>query len=218
MAPRLIFCNGSSSPWSRLAHAAGWDVGYRSDYPFRGGNAGLPVAMVDWPFRSPDWERHVRVVAAARPDLAVAPDIDDVRDLGQLERQVATLAELAGTVVVVPKASGVAAVAGRWPRVILGLSVPTRYGSVGPVPEWEFRAAPVHLLGGPPLVQWRIAQALHVVSLDCKTHMRGAAYGTEYVAGLRTATTRRPPGTAPPDHVYALFTRSCEAIRAHWHA
>jgi len=57
----------------------------------------------------------------------------------------------------------------------LGYSVPTRYGGTTLPPE-VFRR-PVHLLGGRPDVQRRLADRMHVISIDCNRFTLDAMFG-----------------------------------------
>ena len=67
-------------------------------------------------------------------------------------------AQYAESVVIIPKVSGVI---DRLPRrigkarIVLGYSVPTRYGGTN-VPLWEFNGWPIHLLGGSPEMQFAL--------------------------------------------------------------
>jgi len=50
-------------------------------------------------------------------------------------------------------------------EILLGYSVPTRYGG-SPIGLWELGRRPVHLLGGSPQRQLELSQYLNVVSVD----------------------------------------------------
>jgi hypothetical protein len=65
---------------------------------------------------------------------------------------------------------------------IIGFSVPTRYGATPLAANTIGR--PVHLLGGRPDVQRRLAEELMVISLDCNRFTLDAAFG-DYFDGLR---------------------------------
>lgn len=58
---------------------------------------------------------------------------------------------------------------------LLGYSVPSRYGST-PIEPIKFRR-PVHLLGGRPDTQRRLATQMPVVSLDCNRFTLDAQFG-----------------------------------------
>src|SRR2546423_413471 len=62
------------------------------------------------------------------------------------------------------------------PVKIVGYSVPTKYGRTG-IPLQYFRGRKVHLLGGRPDVQRKIACSLDVVSLDLNRFTLDAKFG-----------------------------------------
>ena len=112
--------------------------------------------------------------------------------------------------------------------VVLGYSVPTRYGGTQ-VPVWEFGSRPVHLLGGSPHVQMRLVHYLNVVSADGNMHLLMAVRHCQFwVAGTaRYASNRWWPtirevnGGEPVDGadlIYEAFRRSCENIISAWEA
>ena len=61
-------------------------------------------------------------------------------------------------------------------QYVLGYSVPTRYGATS-LPLEAFDGRPVHLLGGRPDTQRRLADSLNVVSIDCNRFTLDARYG-----------------------------------------
>jgi hypothetical protein len=77
-------------------------------------------------------------------------------------------------------------------RFWLGYSVPTRYGGTCIPPSFFKR--PVHLLGGRPYIQLRLAEIMPVVSLDCNRFTLDAAFG-DYFDGDKF---RPHPAGSPP--------------------
>jgi hypothetical protein len=130
---------------------------------------------IDW--RRYDFERHLDVAAAYRPVITVARDVDDLGRLDLILSQASSLARFCDHVVIVPKD----------PRMgptledlipggfALGYSVPTRYGGTTLPPE-AFRR-PVHLLGGRPDIQRKLANLMQVISIDRNRFTLDAAYG-----------------------------------------
>lgn len=136
-------------------------------------------------------------------------------------------------VLVIPKYSGAIAslpreINGR--EIRLAYSVPTSYGGTQ-VPVWEFLGWPVHLLGGSPHAQMRIAgvAGLNVVSVDGnmmqKMASRRCQYwinGTARYANNRWWPTLRESNdgvlwkNGARDANYEAFRRSCENIIAAW--
>lgn len=125
-------------------------------------------------------------------------------------------------VVVIPKVPGRVGeipdeVGGR--PVVLGFSVPTRYGGTT-CGTWEFGRRPAHLLGGSPQAQMELAQYLRVVSADGNMAAQQARKGRFWNRRpgpkghwdqLRTAGDART--TSVPQE---CFRRSLAAIRATW--
>jgi len=162
----------------KLAIQFGWRPGAR--YTNLRDIRGLPFE--EWGFLDIHWKRycfaqHLAAAAQARPFITVARDIESIFKLDLILREAEELNRYASHVVIVPKD---ARLSGRLneliPRqYILGYSVPTRYGSTPIKPE-HFRR-PVHLLGGRPDVQRRLAMQMPVVSLDCNRFTLDARFG-----------------------------------------
>ena len=130
---------------------------------------------IDW--KNYNFQQHLRAAKACKPLITVARDVEDIRDLPLILTQADELANHCFHVVLVPKD----------PRLeqnlekiipahfILGYSVPTRYG--GTRIRVEAFERPVHLLGGRPDAQRRIAERMRVFSADCNRFTLDAAFG-----------------------------------------
>jgi len=101
----------------------------------------------------------------------------DARDLNDVLHEASILAAFAEKVIVVPKDRSLARMRrlGVPDMFRLGYSVPTRYGSTTIEPEY-FKGD-VHLLGGRPDVQRRLANVMSVRSLDGNRFTYDARYG-----------------------------------------
>jgi hypothetical protein len=130
---------------------------------------------IDW--TRYDFNRHLCAARSTRPLYTVARDIDDRRHLWPVIDQAHALAEYADTVIIVPKDPRLAEHLDELiPReFILGFSVPSRYGGTS-IPPDCFRR-PVHLLGGRPDLQRRLAERMSVISFDCNRFTLDAAFG-----------------------------------------
>jgi hypothetical protein len=162
---------------------------------------------IDW--RCYSFKKHLEVAKAVRPLITVARDIVDKHKINQTLEEAEELAEYAQFVVVVPKDKRLQQDMERKipPKFILGFSVPTRYGGTEIAPE-AFRR-PVHLLGGRPDVQRRIAKALKVFSIDCNRFTLDAAYG-DYFDG----TIFRPHPTGGYERCLRDSLRNIDALWA----
>lgn len=136
-----------------------------------------PLAFLDIHWRDYQFAAHLRATKSTRPYMTVAQDVVLSRDLAMVTDQAHELALWATHVIVVPKATGLAdGLEERIPsNFLLGYSVPTRYGGTSISVECFKR--PVHLLGGRPDAQRRLAERLPVVSFDCNRFTLDAAFG-----------------------------------------
>jgi hypothetical protein len=137
---------------------------------------------IDWV--NYNFVKHLEVAKRTRPLVTVARDVTRLSELPVILDQAYALAQFARTVVVVPKDP---VMADRLESLIpspfvLGYSVPSRYGQT-PIALSAF-TRPVHLLGGRPDVQRRLAGPLRVASLDCNRFTLDAAFG-DYFDGAR---------------------------------
>ena len=130
---------------------------------------------IDW--KNYNFKRHLEVVRNTRPFMTVAKDIENEKELGSIIEQASELSVYCKHVVVVPKdpalGSKLSLVIPK--QFILGYSVPTNYGKTH-VP-YRFFQRPVHLLGGRPDVQRKLANFVPVFSLDCNRFTLDATYG-----------------------------------------
>jgi hypothetical protein len=95
--------------------------------------------------------------------------------------------------------------------VVLGYSVPTRYGGTSLFLQ-EFQGWPVHLLGGQPHKQMELACYLNVASVDGNYCNLKASKFCEYWQGGRWYPVR----PKQRDAIYVAFRRSCENIIEAW--
>ena len=218
MGVDLIFCAGRTRRYAEIALAHGFAYGCRSDYrPL------FPVVFADLDWKGangPDAarvrERHLAFVRDHRPAIAVAPDVLAASELPAALAYAGRLAAHAGRVVVVPKVFGLIERLPDEPWLVVGYSVPTDYGSAGTAMPLEYGQRPVHLLGGSPGEQLRLAAAFRVTSADGNALIKGARYGTFWTpAGWRGGGRGEPRGTGP-DLPYRAFARSCANVAAAW--
>jgi hypothetical protein len=155
----------------------------RSSYAKAGVEAGngWPLdsapAFIDWPFTDSDagFEEHLAKVREYKPQLTVAPDVEDGRTLDDVLPLADKLAEHADDVIIVPKECHPTEIPDQH-RV--GLTV-GRFGSMSPWGVWEYRECEsVHILGGSPSEQLEVAQCgVPVASADSFSLGRRAKYG-----------------------------------------
>jgi hypothetical protein len=160
----------------RIAQAYGWSPGARYTN-LRDVRSFDRVGFLDIDWKNYNFKRHLRATSSTRPLLTVARDVEKTSDLPAVLDQAEALAEHADQVIIVPKDPALG------PMLqdvipdffLLGYSVPSRYGGTS-IPPSCFRRA-VHLLGGRPDVQRRLANLMPVVSFDCNRFTLDAAFG-----------------------------------------
>ena len=164
----------------------------------------LDINWQDYRFKA-----HLTAAKATFPELTVAQDVEDVRQLPMVLEQAEELLEYADQVIVVPKDPELAdKLLDKIPgKFILGYSVPTRYGGTS-ISSDAFGNRAVHLLGGRPDHQRQLAEHLNVISLDMNRFTLDAAYG-DYFDG----ETFRPH---PIGGYQRCIEASLENINALW--
>jgi hypothetical protein len=148
------------------------------------------VGFIDIEWQRYAFDRHLEIVKDVRPLMTVAQDIEKRSNLKRILAQAEQLALYSTYVVIVPKDPALAGKLNQIPsNFILGYSVPTKYGGTR-IPPSSFKR-PVHLLGGRPDVQRRLADQMPVFSVDCNRFTLDAAFG-DYFDG--TGFRRHPKG------------------------
>jgi len=222
--PILIYCAGGNARFAEIAIQAGFQYGARlPDTVYH------PLYFADQDWKKPDRARYMAELAKHRPTMATVLDLERAEQLPEVLDWAEEAAQYVARVVIVPKAHGIIT---RLPRriggagVVLGYSVPTRYAGTE-VSTWEFAGWPVHLLGGSPHAQMRLAHYMRVVSADgnmanlmatrhCQFWVPGTA---RYASNRWWPTVREANGGIPldvPDLSYLAFTRSCKNIVLAW--
>lgn len=225
----MIYCAGGNGRFARIAIEAGFLYGAQlPDTVY------FPLAFADQDWKRPDRAVYMAALSEHRPRMATVLDWERDEQLPEVLAWAEEAAQYVETVMIIPKVFGGIA---RLPRRIggaavrLGYSVPTRHGGTQ-VPVWEFFGWPVHLLGGSPHAQMRIARTagLSVRSADGNMHMLMATRhcrfwvpGTARYASNRWWPTLREAhgqmwgdGGADSDAPYEAFRRSCKNISDAW--
>ena len=126
------------------------------------------VYFADQDWKEPNREKYMAALSEHQPEMATVLDWEREEQFSDVLSWAAEAAAYVRRVVIIPKVPGLLdaipdSVNGA--EVVLGYSVPTKYGA-SPVPVWEFGRRPVHLLGGSPHRQMELADYLNVVSCD----------------------------------------------------
>jgi hypothetical protein len=166
------------------AQRHGWLPGARytnlrdvRDVPFDG------RGFLDINWKCYSYSLHLEAAKRMKPVLTIAQDVLCITKLKQILNEADELQNHSDFVAIVPKD----------PRLtlkldllipshfLIGYSVPTKYGSTE-IPTSAVNR-PVHLLGGRPDVQRRIANECPVVSIDCNRFTLDASFG-DYFDGV----------------------------------
>lgn len=175
--PRVVRCVAHSHRVLCAAREFGWLPGARYTN-LRDVRRVDRLGFLDIDWRNYNFRKHLLAAQATRPLLTVARDILNIRSVRAILDEAEALARWAENVIIVPKTPALEGVLndGLIPsHFLLGYSVPTRYGATKVAPSAFQR--PVHLLGGRPDVQRRLAALMPVASLDCNRFTLDAAFG-----------------------------------------
>jgi len=161
---------------TRIAEKYGWlpAARYTNLRDIRGVER-LGFLDIDWADYS--FQRHLEAAKLTRPLVTVARDLTTRRMLPRILDEAVELMKYSQRVLIVPKAHSLSAdLENLIPAEFdLGYSVPTRYGGTKIAPHFFRRR--VHLLGGRPDTQRRLAEHMEVVSIDCNRFTLDAAFG-----------------------------------------
>src|SRR5450830_83614 len=152
----------------KIAQSHGWHPGarytnMRDVKTFSFSSSGF--LDIDW--KNYAFNKHLDTAAEHKPRITIARDIESIFQLDSIIKEAESLLQHAEHVALVPKDINLN---GRLSELIpkefiLAYSVPTKYG--GTQVEISSFDRPVHLLGGRPDAQRRLAEKLKVFSIDC---------------------------------------------------
>lgn len=216
-SPVLIYCAGKNPRFDLIAKDAGFKLGIQLPYS----TAPQPLFFADQNWKNPDRQAYMTDIAKYRPTMATVLDLERKEQLAEVLSWAEEAAQYVQAVIIIPKVFGVipsipdhigAA------QVVLGYSVPTKYGATS-VPVWEFAGRPVHLLGGNPNKQFRYAHYLHVVSVDGNYANMVATKFCKWFDGWTWHQLKTSDGALfGHDATYEAFRRSCLGIKKMWTA
>lgn len=162
----------------RIAQKHGWHPGarytnMRDVKTFQFNNIGF--LDIDW--KNYNHGQHLEMAAIHKPKITIARDIECIFQLDDILKEAECLLKYSKQVAVVPKDPKLnGRLSELIPReYILAYSVPTKYG--GTDVNVESFDRPVHLLGGRPDVQRKLADKLKVYSIDCNRFTIDARFG-----------------------------------------
>jgi hypothetical protein len=226
--PTLIYCASGNKRMAQIAIDAGFKYGAQLPHKIY-----HEPYFVDQNWKKPNREKYMVALEKHKPYMATVLDWERQEQLSEVLNWAEEAAEFVEVVVIIPKVIGGIS---QLPRSVgratvrLGYSVPTRYGGTE-LPAWEFYGWPVHLLGGSPHAQMRLARYLNVVSADGNMHHLMATKRCQFwtPGNVKYASNRWWPtlkefnggerwgdGSNKTDAPYVAFEMSCKNIMEAW--
>lgn len=205
----LIYCAAGNPRFAQIAIDAGFLYG--AQLP---NTVYHPPYFVDQNWRKPNRAKYMTALQEHRPQLATVLDLEHAEQLPEVLAWAEEAAQWVQSVIIIPKAQGIVTYLPRTiggAEVRLGYSVPTKFAGTE-LPIWDFVGWPVHLLGGNPQNQMKLAQYLNVRSADGNAAQKAAlSWGMEWCAGKWVR------GAQYADDVpYHAFAASCRNIKQAW--
>ena len=205
----LIYCAAGNPRFAQIAINAGFLYGAQLPNTIY-----HPPYFVDQNWRKPNREKYMAALQTYRPQIATVLDLERVEQLPEVLAWAEEAAQWVQSVIIIPKAQGIVADLPRTiggAKVRLGYSVPTKFAGTE-LPVWDFVGWPVHLLGGNPQNQMKLAQYLDVRSADGNAAQKAAlSWGMEWRAGKWEHGAQYAS-----DVPYYAFAASCRNIRQAW--
>ena len=205
----VIYCGGGNRRFAEIAVGCGMKYGSRLPETVY-----LPLDFADQDWKHPDRAGYMAALAEHCPEMATVLDWERAEQLDEVLAWAEEAAQYVQTIVIIPKVPG-----RMWllPRQVggadvrLGFSVATEYGWTE-VPVSHFRGWPVHLLGGSPDDQLRMARYFDVRSVDGNYFQKAAVKGCRYwdrAGGWHGVSVGQ-------DAPYRAFECSCRNILQAW--
>jgi hypothetical protein len=223
MTPILIYCGNGNPRFATIAVEAGYRYGCQLPGTVMK-DATLDFADQDW--KSPDRTAYMKSLAQHKPRVASVLDWEHDEQLNEVLGWAEDAAQYVSEgVIIIPKVINEVhripkSVGGK--RIILGYSVPTKFGATN-VPCWEFAGWPVHLLGGSPhrqMREWMYMSCMaDVVSVDGNMTQKMAINRCQYWCTPKYKGDHWRKLTmeeCSADAMYEAFRRSCENVSREW--
>lgn len=217
----LVYCAAGNRRFAEIAINSGFLYG--SQMPR---TVYFPPWFCDQNWKKPHRQNYMNALAKHKPYMASVLDLEHEAQLNEVLGWAEDAAQYVEIVMIIPKVFGIIeriprAIAGK--SIRLGYSVPTRFGGTE-LPLWEFTGWPVHLLGGQPQIQIKLAHYMDVRSVDGNYAQKMAIeYGQFWSnRGIRGSANRYWPKLSDAgiqidkDVPYVAFERSCRNIINAW--
>lgn len=214
----LIYCSNGNYTLQKISMNCGFKFGLK--LPYRK-ILDEPLYFADQDWKSPNRYKYMSYVHKYQPRVATVLDLEHRNQLSEVLSWTEEISLIVESIVIIPKCTGVI---GKLPKIvngkkiILGYSVPTKYGSTSLHPKF-FDGWDVHLLGGSPEKQISYKSQMNVVSIDCNYHsMKANKFGEYWTAKIDDKRWwRKLDGQySHSERSTKAFEISCNNIFNHW--
>lgn len=215
--PTLIYCADGNPAFAAVAVELGWRYGARLP-----STVYQPVFFADQDWRKPDLARYLVAIREHRPHIATILDWERDDQFPEVLRWGEEIAPYVEKLILIPKVPGRVSevpdqIGGK--PIVLGYSVPTSFGGTT-CGVWEFEGRPVHLLGGSPQAQRKLARYLNVVSADGNMTGQQARKGRFWSRESNAKGHWQQLASSGDERTEGVplecFRRSLAAVKAYW--
>jgi hypothetical protein len=219
--PTLIYCGMGNARLDQMAIDSGFKYGLR--LPQRN-SPNFPVYFSDQDWKSPKREKYMLSVKKYRPKIATILDFEKLEQYNEVMSWAEEISEIVDGIIIIPKFDGSIELLPKTingKQVILGYSVPTKYGktdlNLDLFDDW-----PVHLLGGSPHRQMEYTKnKKNIISIDCNYHAMMAINFRNYWTGKLNGEKRwwlgyQGEGEYTKEAYFRSFDISCKNIIRAW--
>jgi len=202
---QLIYCDGKSRWRNTIAAQQQYLAGTRhGDTVYR-----QPLYFIDQNWKKPNFISYAKFIEKYKPTMASVIDITDNATLLESLAWAEAIAPFVDYIILIPKISVYIPAQLYGKEVVLGYSVPTKYGGTY-IDDKYFDKHKVHLLGGSPHVQLGYRGRFNIFSVDVNYHgMMATKFRHYWTNGSRK--------WIKGDTAEQCFTQSSINIRNEWY-
>lgn len=211
--PKLIYCAGGSKRYAEIAIQNGFLYGARLPSKIYHD----PLFFCDQNWKKPEKEKYIELVKTHKPSMATVIDVESQETEKEAYEWAEEIAPFVEYIVVIPKIEIAIPEKIGEKQIIIGYSVPSKYGATT-IPIESFIHRKIHLLGGSPKKQIEIYQKYpqSIFSADGNSHMKVAAFN-KFWSGKKWVYLRDfLPEPCVKDCSYLAFELSCQNIQIMW--
>lgn len=216
---KIIYCAGGNKRFAEIAIEHGFLYGSRLP-----STTYYSIFFADQEWKEPNRDRYTKLVKQEKPYMASVIDVDDDNKIDEAKIWAEEIAPSVNKIIMIPKIDFDIPLSIGGKEVIVGYSVPTRYGGTS-IPIERYLDRKIHLLGGSPHKQMDIYRKYpkSIYSIDGNYHQAMAIrhnkvwernYKRAY--GKWTKLSDYLGEKCDFDCPYRAFDISCENIIKEW--